>query len=704
MKNIKSIILLAFICLSNSIYAQWVSLNIVGGLAISVVKTDSAYFLLNRNGIYKSELSKVQWTKINSTYINSKISFVTGDIELVEHDNKLLLFNKLSGNKCMLLSNDNGKNWINILNDPNLYLSNYYIKSNQLYFTYLNNKPSLADSTTIFKLNNNSLQSIKTFKDKIKVYNINDTLYFHKKVGFFNSYATTTDLENFQQLPIDSIFSALSLIHKHKGLYISVNSDNGLFTSRDFKNWTFITRFSTSFTGGTFKMLDSVIFASTRDDMAIIRLDTISVKKYKHHIPNFIRLDKRGNEYLFSSYDGFFRVKNDSLYFEMNGIGEAEVQHLKTFGNKLFGVIRDSVFYSVDLGVTWKFHPNITSSFLRNDFYRMGSKYVSVSLNKVYVSVDSGLNWTTGSLPDSTTKYVIYSGNAFNEYYFKGTFTNKPDKYYKSSDGLNFMELDLSTMSGTFYPSYFFQSADTLFVIGNKLNNLAYSVNNGLTWSSKSAMIKDGFKYYPTKIEYVQNIPVVYGLSLNTADPDKMVAYVGNNWKVLDMGVIHYSEPIMFVNNHEFYFVANKNQLLYSTDGLNTLKTSSIRLNFNNGFSSTSIAMLGRTIFVNLESSGLWKNNISSYLGIENELSAVLPVFPNPSNGLIHIPMGGNTTFSTINIYTINGVKIRTYLPNEVNIKDNYTKLDLNELSNGLYFIQLNGDLFSAQYKVSIRK
>ena len=74
-------------------------------------------------------------------------------------------------------------------------------------------------------------------------------------------------------------------------------------------------------------------------------------------------------------------------------------------------------------------------------------------------------------------------------------------------------------------------------------------------------------------------------------------------------------------------------------------------------------------------------------------------IYPNPSNGNININLGNNTTVVSITVIDINGKTIATH-----STSDNNLSLNLSEVENGIYFVQINTANDVITKKISIRK
>jgi hypothetical protein len=77
----------------------------------------------------------------------------------------------------------------------------------------------------------------------------------------------------------------------------------------------------------------------------------------------------------------------------------------------------------------------------------------------------------------------------------------------------------------------------------------------------------------------------------------------------------------------------------------------------------------------------------------------VVEIYPNPSNGNITSDLGNNTNIVSITVIDINGKTVTS----ETTSND-MLSLDLTEVENGIYFVQINTSNDVITKKISIRK
>ena len=72
-----------------------------------------------------------------------------------------------------------------------------------------------------------------------------------------------------------------------------------------------------------------------------------------------------------------------------------------------------------------------------------------------------------------------------------------------------------------------------------------------------------------------------------------------------------------------------------------------------------------------------------SNIGITEELVEKVNIYPNPANNFITIN-ANNNTISSVKLYSVEGKLLRNYTTNQTSVI-----IEKNELTNGLYFVEL---------------
>ena len=71
-------------------------------------------------------------------------------------------------------------------------------------------------------------------------------------------------------------------------------------------------------------------------------------------------------------------------------------------------------------------------------------------------------------------------------------------------------------------------------------------------------------------------------------------------------------------------------------------------------------------------------------MGIENWLENNVTLFPNPAREYVDIRVDGNVNVTAMEVYDVYGKLINT-----VNVIDNPTRINVNGLADGMYFVRV---------------
>jgi len=132
----------------------------------------------------------------------------------------------------------------------------------------------------------------------------------------------------------------------------------------------------------------------------------------------------------------------------------------------------------------------------------------------------------------------------------------------------------------------------------------------------------------------------------------------------------------------------------FSTDGVNWMYITKQKCSMNANVLAGLIVTSGSSLSLN---TATFNNLLVSYDGgtvsrisdatetsNEETIANKFALYPNPSKGIIEVRLPASSTDQTISLFDINGKEVRK----EVMGSSNYKRIDLSNLSNGLYFIR----------------
>jgi hypothetical protein len=124
----------------------------------------------------------------------------------------------------------------------------------------------------------------------------------------------------------------------------------------------------------------------------------------------------------------------------------------------------------------------------------------------------------------------------------------------------------------------------------------------------------------------------------------------------------------------------------------------------NEGFTNSSVYSLAINethIFAGTDNSGVWKRPLSEILGTEeiNKKNSIA-LYPNPASDFFTINMGRDYhTNNTVNIYNVNGLLVKTET-----LKQNQKEINISNLSNGIYMVEIKSENFTGKQKLIIQR
>lgn len=252
----------------------------------------------------------------------------------------------------------------------------------------------------------------------------------------------------------------------------------------------------------------------------------------------------------------------------------------------------------------------------------------------------------------------------------------------------------------------YFDGIDDWVDIGNSPELAIYGDITVSAWvktpSSWPTVYKD-YQIYTRNTEYVSTI---YGVNLFLNDPHLSSRNFGfilktgtNSWGN------DYAQSSSSLQLNTWYFVVGVregnlvkiyvNGILEGTDlgsssSINYGPTPMAAIGQKDGLSAT--FMKGTIDDVRIYKRALTASDIQTlynFVGLEenNNLESHISIYPNPASDYISISSTKNTSsIGTIEVYAINGQKVKTYSKNQL---DNLSKIDIADLADGSYFLKI---------------
>ncbi len=350
--------------------------------------------------------------------------------------------------------------------------------------------------------------------------------------------------------------------------------------------------------------------------------------------------------------------------------------------------------------------------------------------NGIFISTDNGLSWNKKS--EGLTNYFVKTIDKLGSQVYVGT--EHGDIYLSSNNGMTWQSANTGT------PSYNsindISIKDSSVVFATTTQNLLYSSNSGSTWEYRSNGITASFFYYLAQCR--QNIFVIgsYGGIFKSTDE-------GLNWTHIELssGLFEYNinclavmDTIIFAgsahsgvyrsfdfgttwdqianlpgsNNIRKIVVSGSNLFAFTLEGAIYISydKGETWILVSDGLSSYNkvsvIAVNDLYLYAGMEHEGIWRRPFSSFVNIDNNISTPdrFSVFPNPASEFITINYKKKENeILTLNIYNSLGV-----LVSKGSLNHDKEKIEISNLNNGIYFVEIKSNDFRQVEKLIVNK
>ncbi|MBI4946227.1 MAG: T9SS type A sorting domain-containing protein [Bacteroidetes bacterium] len=344
--------------------------------------------------------------------------------------------------------------------------------------------------------------------------------------------------------------------------------------------------------------------------------------------------------------------------------------------NMYAGTKSNGIFLSTDNGNTWT-AKNTGLTTTVNYVYALAISgnniFAGTSAYGVFLSTDNGNNWTpinTGLTNKAVHTLAVSGSNIFAGTTGGGIFlsTNNGNNWTAMNNGLTSTTVTSLTISGSN-------------IFAGTTGGIFLSTNNGGLWTQ----ILSG-KSINTIAISGSNIfaGTLNGVYLSTDN--------GNTWNWANGNLSQGVTTFAFSGTNVFAgltdgYTPGSGGVFLSTNNGNTWTA------VNTGLTNTMILELvinGNYLFAGTQGAGAWKRLLSEIVGIEEHTvpSDYFSLYPNPASAYFMI----RNTNDAINLQSLSLTDI---LGNEIlsaKIKDEETKVNIETLPKGVYFVQLTTD------------
>ncbi len=373
----------------NGIGWKTIEIDGISSKIMSIVTTDTVMFLKSGTGIYISEDTAKTWSK-------ASLSTNAAYGRLYEHNDTVFV----SSSFCRIYSSiDNFVTWNMMQNGLSSILSGFCPVSGDYFMTTHDGIYKSEDKGVNWKYSDNGYTRLRI----LSMANNNDYIFAgtdDKGVFRSNDKGETWEIVN-EGLDNASSKEVRKIVVMDDQILLATL--NGLYKSNDNgDNWKYVNDLGT-FQGIT-KMASSNgnLAAFVPQNGVYTSTDTGSTWNLSSaenfnldYIYNCIEM--KGDSIFLGTFTGNILISRDfgntwkdlKLNSNQNNINEIRMYH-----DTLFVASSDDMYYTLDLGVTWKsFNNGLTANYMR-DFYEAGDKYVASTIGGgIFVYYKANKKW-----------------------------------------------------------------------------------------------------------------------------------------------------------------------------------------------------------------------------------------------------------------------------------------------------------------------
>jgi len=300
----------------------------------------------------------------------------------------------------------------------------------------------------------------------------------------------------------------------------------------------------------------------------------------------------------------------------------------------------------------------------------------------VFLSTNNGTLWTTMSngLPNTDIHALAISGtNIFAGTHNNGVFlsTNNGSNWTAVNTGLIGLGINALAISGT-----------NIFA-GAANNGMYLSSNNGGNWTA----INNGLTNIDVHTIAISGANIFAGTSggvfLSTNN--------GALWTAANTGLTNTVNCLLI--NGTNIFAGTDNGVFYSNN--NGSSWTSISDGFPANTLVFTLAISGTNIFAGVHTD-LWRRTLSEIVGISETNSDNLDfsIFPNPASDIVTLNINNliNADLS-LNIYNETGSLVKSEM-----LKQNHRQINIGDLSNGVYMVEIKSKEWTGKQKLIIQR
>ena len=356
-------------------------------------------------------------------------------------------------------------------------------------------------------------------------------------------------------------------------------------------------------------------------------------------------------------------------------------------GNNIFtGIENDGIYLSTNDGANWTLiNTGLTNTGVRSLSISGINVFAATAGSGVFLSTNNGTNWT--AINNGLTNTDVRSIIAMSPYITVGTngggvFGSSDNGVTWGTNNAGLTDLHVSSLGFPSTNILFAGTSGGVFMFDYGGTNTYSAVNNGLTNLDVYTLLGNGADLYAG---------TQGGGIFKTTNN-------GTNWSAINTGLTFNYITAFVVSGTNIFAGTNGGGIFLSTN--NGANWTAINTGLTN-LDIYSLGISGTYLYAGTDLNGVWKRSLSEITGVnEINTSKNMNVYPNPASNLITLNFDRpNNQKITLNFYNLIGELVKTEL-----LKQNQQQVNICDLNNGIYIVEIKANDWSEKQQLIIQR